>query len=865
MAGEGINFPITGDASSFVAATKQAAQALIALAATLRQTSTTSIKGFDDYRTAVRNLTTSNQSSLRSLDQVAADHARNQIRQFDSITQSMYRMMSQGPTSVLEQQQKVVADAGARTRKSMEQATEGLSLFQRGIQALLSGNGIEGLIKKMGALAIAGFSVHKMFQLGAALMTKVLKSYTDLGDGIYRLKLVTGDTTQQTSELLYISNVMGVSSLSLQMRFAQMAKHLVENHKWVKALGIEYRNVDGTVKPTAQTFWEIADSIQAISDSEKREASAMAIFGRGYKDILPVLALTTQQRKAMQEQAKASGNVWDDEQLRRFKEFEIASKQAKLAFQGLAVMVAQQVVPYLATLFNVARDVVTGIVKFTKSSKDAAAAVRVLGLALLFLYSPWLAIGALVTFLVQRFDVVGEIVIKVSEIFGTVVGKGIAVAAKAFQYLLDVVWAFADGFLSIGAFVTGNRFWKFIFGDGASEGIENARQSLNQAKAIVDKAIGGFADNAWEQGGKIGKQLGAGLVAVMKKLKLKKSDLNIGWSEGSGSDPTLDGKAGGGGNKLLEYFQNMVKSARTSLETLVEEAKNARKQMQDTADSVRDSLRNAFNITELAEEAGGGRSGAGLIRLFTRRLEAMRKFVDNVRTLRGMGLPADWLAEIVNAGVDKGAALAKMLVSQPGVLMQLSGLREQMLAETQSAGTMVGEAMYGGRVADLIARSTTYQQQFQSLLVAGRGVGYKPTAEDIAAATQNIANTVYMSVGTNADPYAIEKAIAWALRTGGSMGGGYGGGRSLPGYQGAGLDRPYGNAVFGAPGQGPYPGQSLFGAPVGDRRGLGSWPTAGVGENGLQGANTTVPNGLRGSVDGSSPPIGGGYVTSGGV
>jgi hypothetical protein len=418
------------------------------------------------------------------------------------------------------------------------------------------------------------------------------------------------------------------------------------------------------------------------------------------------------------------------------------------------------------------RSVINQIRSFIATSPKAAAAMKVIGLGLLTIMSPMTGIIVGLAYMVQRFDGLGDAIVIVSELFGNVLGKAFAITIKAFNWLMDAVITFAGAFLKMGEIVTGNRFWKAIFGDGAHESITSALDATHEFKNGMDRILGEVAQNAWDHGGEWGKKWGQGAVDLMKKMKINPSDISLGFGEGAGFDPSTAGGGGGGKNKLVEHFKQMVDTARESLNALVEEAKNAKKQMDDTTTAVRDALRNAFSITALADETGGGRSGAGMIALFKRRLEAMRGFVANVRRLRDMGIPSDWLSEIVNAGVDKGAALARMLVSQPGVLSQLTELRGQMNVETQAAGEMVGQAMFGDKIADAISRSTAYQGQFQKLLLAGRRVGYKPTQEDISVATQNIANSVYMNVGTNADPYAIEQAIAWALKTGVGSGGG---------------------------------------------------------------------------------------------
>jgi hypothetical protein len=477
----------------------------------------------------------------------------------------------------------------------------------------------------------------------------------------------------------------------------------------------------------------------------------------------------------LREEARRYGVVWDDDDLRKSREYGMNMKELAAAFQGLSNIFAQKFAPYLSEATRRLAKFIGSVTNLYRSSAELRNALKIIALATIGITNPFIGIIMLSTFLIQRFAFLGEVAVAVAGVFGTAVGKGLGLAGKAFVKFMDLVIVFAKTFLTVSDVVTDSWIFKKIFGDKPQAGVQAAKQILESFKGVVDNAIAPAADEAWDNGGEWAKHFTGGALAFLKKLKLPQfnlSDFNLGWLGGP-EDPDPNAKGGGGGkrNKLLEHFQQMVDASRASLNALIEEAKNAKKQMDETATSVRDALRGAFSVMELADETGGGRSGQGMLRLFQRRLDAMRGFVTNLRKLRDMGVPADWLGEIANAGVDKGAQVARMLVSQPGVLAQLSEMRTQMNVETQAAGEFVGQAMFGDKIADAISRSGAYQQQFQTLLLQGKKFGYKPTQEDISVATQNIANSVYMTVGTNADPYAIEQAIAWALKTG--VGGGY--------------------------------------------------------------------------------------------
>jgi len=636
-----------------------------------------------------------------------------------------------------------------------------------------------------GAFAVAGV---KAFNSIVGKAQEVMKSFNKLGESVYRLKLATGDTTEEVSAFRYVAEMAGVTSTSLEMRWAMFSKALVQNNKYVKALNIEYKNANGTFKTAGDLMTEVGEKLQSMTDAEKREASANALFGRGFKDIMPLLVMTRKEKERLIEVAKKSGSILSDDDLNAQRNFAMATRQLNAAIQGLYFSIGKSLVPMFKAMaqgamnlvilfrqFWESNSMVAKIIKFVAATGAVlvvvlgglALAIKAAGLAtlgfklmldLLLAHPIILTITIITTVLIMlalKFDWAQKIVVGAMGVIAAAIGVAASVIIMSFQAITSGIAAVAYGVGKVAGWL-GKTFhigWLESAGDAVSNFVVDTETKLTKlALSLPGK------------GWSLANELGNNVFNGLKDSKLGAA--NLGFADTGAYDPTIGGGGGKAKNKLLEHFKQMVDASRASLNALIDEAKNAKKQMDDTAKSVRDSLRGAFSITELADATGGGRSGQAMISLFQRRLSAMRGFVDNIRKLRGMGIPSDWLGEIVNAGVEKGAALAQMLVNQPNVLNQLTVLREQMNVETQAAGEFVGQAMYGDKIAEAIARSTAYQSQFQKLLTAGKRVGYQPTAEDKAIATQNIANAVYMNVGTNADPYAIENAIAWALKTG---------------------------------------------------------------------------------------------------
>lgn len=708
----------------------------------------------------------------------AVNQARAALSAFAAQNQSMISVINATRASansmIAVKQQLTVASqnsAAATAKTSMS-----FKAFGHLVKDMLSGNGLPALIGKFTALGAASTGLYKVFQVGRGIMRDVLHDYRKLGEGILGLKHVTGDTTQETSELLYVSAARGVSSLSLQMRIAQMAKHVVDDHKWVRALGVEYKNLNGTVKSTQQIFYEFADALQNVSDTEKREAGAMAVFGRGYKDILPVLALTKQERKEILELGQKSGAIFNDEDLKAYTQFEMSIRVLKASLVALGATISRLVTPYVLGLVQMAQELIATFVHFVKNSPQFATAFKIIALGLLTIYNPIYGIIAVLALLVQNFAFAAEAVEAFFGGLGLVAGTVASAVVVAFQAMTGIVAAFAWGLGKAAAWI-GKTFhigWLKNAGEGVSNFVQEAEAKMTK-----------FALSAPKTGMDYGLKFGKGLTEILKKMKIEKQEVNIGFGEGTGFDPDPNAKGGSGGKrktKLQQYFENLVKQSREVVETLRDNAIQAKKDMKELADKTAEDFRKAMSLDTVAESLGGTASPTRLIAMFQKRLGQMKNFVANIKTLRALGLPAEMLADLANMGMIDGARLAQSLVSNPSAIPQLREIQGQITAATQEAGVTVSEAVMGQRVMDAIGAAVGAQTRFGDLLGSSGKFGYMPSQADIEMATANITQQVMMSVQSNADPAVIEQAIAWALKTGVPMyrGGGSGGSRRAP-------------------------------------------------------------------------------------
>lgn len=624
---------------------------------------------------------------------------------------------------------------------------------------------------------------------------EIMGSFSETAEAIFKMQMIMGGTTEELSKLKFAGEQMGVSAKEITTRMGLLEAHLAKNDTYAQRLGVSYKNLDGSLKSPLQVLGEVGDRLNSIDDAFVRSTVAREVFGRGYQALEPLLRQGSKGMAEAAAQAERLGRVYGQDAVNNGVRYRMAMRQMHEAAGGLGAALAQVLAPPLAIVAQLVMLTVNALRQLFSASNGvgrvlrivapiiagvagallgAAVAFRVARLAAaVFNREMWMspvtwvtlavvALIAAVVYLAKNFSWGTKVVAFFGAALGAIIGGVVSAAIITFQVLTAQVMAFLFALGKVGGWLS------HIPGLGWLKGPSDA---LSDFVVNFEKKLTGLALKAPKAGWDLGYKYGKAAGDAIKNMKLP----SLGDLAGGGEEPSWDkGPTGGGGggggrakSRVLTMFENIVAQARDALNAIREKAKEAKKEMDDMAKSVSDSLSNAFSLSELA---GQGYIGPkGLLRIFQRKLNDMRQFAANVRKLRGMGLPVDMMVDIVNAGVSGGSQIAKMLVANPQAITELMSLRDQVQAEAGGLGQFVAQAQYGPQIAGYIADALARQAQFGRLVVAGKPMGYKPTSADIEAMTADIANQVYMNVGTNASVADIEQAIAWALKTGAGM------------------------------------------------------------------------------------------------
>jgi hypothetical protein len=164
--------------------------------------------------------------------------------------------------------------------------------FQAGLK---SGEAALGRFADQARKAFAAVTAAGTAMAGA--MAVGIRNAINEADNMSKAAQRFGTTTEELSRLKHAADLSGVSFEGLGTSMRILSRNMVEVASGAKnatseafrALGIEVRNADGSLKTSSQVMTEVAGKFAQMENGAQKTALAMAIFGRSGADLIPML------------------------------------------------------------------------------------------------------------------------------------------------------------------------------------------------------------------------------------------------------------------------------------------------------------------------------------------------------------------------------------------------------------------------------------------------------------------------------------------------------------------------------------------------------------------------------------------------
>ena len=154
--------------------------------------------------------------------------------------------------------------------------------------------GLNDLSTSVGAVTgkIAGLTAV-LAAIGSAAQVKGL---IDSADNMNKLSQKTGIAVSELSSLANTADLAGVSNeqlgsalIKLNKSIAEAASGSKEQSEAFKNLGINVKDANGNIRPTADILGDVAGAFNGAADGATKTQYAMALFGKAGADLIPFL------------------------------------------------------------------------------------------------------------------------------------------------------------------------------------------------------------------------------------------------------------------------------------------------------------------------------------------------------------------------------------------------------------------------------------------------------------------------------------------------------------------------------------------------------------------------------------------------
>ena len=225
----------------------------------------------------------------------------------------------------------------------------GITLPDGATQALNSLNGFSaGTVAAMGAAAA-----------GVAAMIKVCKKLHEItlqaaadADELITKSMVTGLSTETLQQWEYAQNLIDVSVETMTGSLTKLTRAMYDAQtgnaaaaETFQALGVSITDSSGQLRSAEEVFYEVIDALGGVESQTERDAIAMEIMGRNAQELNPLILQGSDALRELAEEAKDTGYVLDESQIKKLGEVDDAYQRMQLTLDATRNQIAAEFAP----------------------------------------------------------------------------------------------------------------------------------------------------------------------------------------------------------------------------------------------------------------------------------------------------------------------------------------------------------------------------------------------------------------------------------------------------------------------------------------------------------------------------------------
>lgn len=264
--------------------------------------------------------------------------------------------------------------------------------------------GLQTAVDKLDGFSASGAAaVTVVGGLVGALASSTM-DMSKTADDLLTLSTQTGLTTDQLQEFEYASELVDVSTDTLQGSLVKLTNNMQtaatgtgSAAEAFKTLKVKVADSQGHLKNNYDVFLQTIDALGKMKNETERDALAMDIFGKSATDLNPLIEAGSGKLKELAEQAHEVGYVVDNETLQSFGELDDAMQ--KLDKQGDTVKrsFAEALLPIITAFVDVITAIPTPVLTAVIAITSIATVILLVVKAVKELSVPVSAVSGLIS------------------------------------------------------------------------------------------------------------------------------------------------------------------------------------------------------------------------------------------------------------------------------------------------------------------------------------------------------------------------------------------------------------------------------------------------------------------------------------
>lgn len=186
--------------------------------------------------------------------------------------------------------------------------------------------------------------------LSVSAFTGFVRNAIDAADALDEMSGRIGVSAKELSGLQLAYRQAGMGNEAMASSLAKLSREMSEGNAGLRALGVNTRNADGSLRGTTAVLLDVADKFTTLEDGAAKTALAVEIFGKSGTEMVPLLNSGSEGIAQMTAMAEKLGLVIEDETAAQAGQFNDTLELLGLGVQGVGSRIAAQLLPTLTNL-----------------------------------------------------------------------------------------------------------------------------------------------------------------------------------------------------------------------------------------------------------------------------------------------------------------------------------------------------------------------------------------------------------------------------------------------------------------------------------------------------------------------------------